>query len=91
MANSLKSDLFNRYLQVHELDLSQRYTSDQLTRELEEFVRCLRTGQRPRADGMAGQNALAPSIWQQYWRDTPRKACPRSEYMVAMSRMAAIP
>jgi predicted dehydrogenase len=56
---SLKSELFSRHLQVHELDLSQRHGADQLTRELEEFVRCARTGQSPRADGQAGQNALA--------------------------------
>ncbi len=56
---SLKSELFGRHVQVREVDLSRRYAADQLTRELEEFVRCVRTGQAPRADGQAGQNALA--------------------------------
>jgi predicted dehydrogenase len=56
---SLKSELFGRHLQVHELDLAQRYGADQLTRELQEFVRCVRTGQAPRVDGQAGRNALA--------------------------------
>jgi predicted dehydrogenase len=56
---SIRTELFGRYLQVHEMDLSQRYTADQLTRELEEFVRSVRTGQLPRADGQAGENALA--------------------------------
>jgi predicted dehydrogenase len=56
---SLKGELFGRHLQVHELDLSQRHGADQLTRELEEFVRCVQTGQTPRADGQAGRNALA--------------------------------
>jgi predicted dehydrogenase len=59
LVNSLKSDLFHHYLPTHELDLSQRYTCDQLTRELQEFVHCLRSGQKPRVDGLAGQKALA--------------------------------
>ncbi len=53
---SLKGELFGRYLQTLELDCDTR---DQLTCELEEFVRCVRTGQRPRVDGAAGRDALA--------------------------------
>jgi predicted dehydrogenase len=53
---SLKSELFSRYVQVQELDCN---AGDQLTRELQEFLHCVRTGQRPRVDGMAGRDALA--------------------------------
>ncbi len=56
---SLRNELFGRFVQTQELDLSQRHACDQLTRELEEFVRCVRTGAVPRADGRAGRNALA--------------------------------
>ena len=56
---SLKSELFTRHVQAVEIDCSQRHQSDQLTRELHEFVRCVRTGQSPRADGAAGRDALA--------------------------------
>jgi predicted dehydrogenase len=59
MLASLKNELFGRHLQVHEMDLSQRHSTDQLTRELHEFIRCVRTGQSPRVDGQAGQDALA--------------------------------
>jgi predicted dehydrogenase len=74
---SLKSELFSRHLQMRELDLSQRYRADQLTRELEEFVRCVRTGQSPRVDGQAGLNALAlaeqvlDSIRRHAWDGSP--------------------
>jgi predicted dehydrogenase len=54
--SSLKGELFGRHLQTLELDCD---SGDQLTRELEEFVRCVRTGQRPRVDGAAGRDALA--------------------------------
>jgi hypothetical protein len=53
---SLKGELFGRHLQTLELECDTR---DQLTCELEEFVRCVRTGQRPRVDGAAGRDALA--------------------------------
>jgi predicted dehydrogenase len=53
---TLKSDLFGRHLQVHELDLP---AGDQLARELEHFVYCVRTGQRPCVDGAAARDALA--------------------------------
>jgi hypothetical protein len=51
--------LFTRHVQVVEVDCSQRHQADQLTRELQEFVRCVRTGQAPRADAVAGRDALA--------------------------------
>jgi predicted dehydrogenase len=56
---SLKAELFTHHVQVVEVDCSKHYASDQLTRELQEFVRCVRTGQRPRVDGAAGRDALA--------------------------------
>jgi predicted dehydrogenase len=52
---SLKSDLFGRHVQVQELDCN---AGDQLTRELQEFIRCVQTGQEPRVDGAAGRDAL---------------------------------
>src|SRR5262249_33166763 len=52
---SFKEGLFGRHLQVLELD---RKEGDQLTRELEDFVRCVRTGSRPRVSGEDGLEAL---------------------------------
>ncbi len=54
---SLRTELFGRHLQVHERTCDA--PADQLTRELEDFVRCLQTGQRPRVDGAAGSSAVA--------------------------------
>ena len=53
---TLKTELFGRCVQIQELDCN---ASDQLTRELQEFVHSVRTGQRPRVDGEAGRDALA--------------------------------
>jgi predicted dehydrogenase len=53
---SLKTDLVGRHLQVLELDCNQ---GDQLTRELEDFVHCVRTGSRPRVRGEDGRDAVA--------------------------------
>lgn len=55
---SLRTELFGTHLQTRELDCSQRHRTDQLTRELEEFVDCVRTGSAPRVDGQAGLEAL---------------------------------
>ncbi len=52
----LKDELFGRHLEVLELDRNQ---GDQLTRELQEFVRCARGEAKPRADGEAALKALA--------------------------------
>ena len=54
---SLKAELFGRHLQVRELECGA--VSDQLTRELQEFVNCVRMGLRPRVDGPAGRDAVA--------------------------------
>jgi predicted dehydrogenase len=53
---SLKTELFGRHLQVRELECDA--PADQLTRELLEFVHCVRTGSRPRVDGPAGRDAV---------------------------------
>ncbi len=51
-----KDELFGRHLQVLELD---RNAGDQLTRELQEFVHCARTGSRPRVGGDEACAAVA--------------------------------
>ena len=56
-AASLKAELFGRHLQVREVDCTA--AGDQLTRELQDFVHCVRTGSRPRVDGRAGYDAVA--------------------------------
>ncbi len=53
---SLKAELFGRHLQVREVECTA--AGDQLTRELQEFVQCVRTGSRPRVDGRAGRDAV---------------------------------
>jgi predicted dehydrogenase len=53
---SYRADLFGRHVEVRELDCDA--SADQLTRELEHFVGCVRTGQRPRVDGAAGLRAV---------------------------------
>jgi predicted dehydrogenase len=52
----LKEEFFGRHLEVLELDRNQ---GDQLTRELQEFVTCVRTKASPRVGGTAGLNAIA--------------------------------
>jgi predicted dehydrogenase len=52
---TLKNDLVGRHLEVVELDCNQ---GDQLTRELEEFVQCVRTGAQPRVNGADGLEAV---------------------------------
>ena len=55
-AASLKAELFSRHLQMREVECE---AGDQLTRELQDFIRCVRTGGRPRVDGRAGRDAVA--------------------------------
>ena len=52
----LKDQVFTRYLQTQELDCNR---GDQLTREIEHFVDCVRTGSVPRVPGEAGRDAIA--------------------------------
>jgi predicted dehydrogenase len=51
----LKDELFSQHLETLELDYA---AGDQLTRELQDFVRCLRTGAVPRASGLEGRDAV---------------------------------
>jgi predicted dehydrogenase len=53
---TLKDDLYGRHLQMLHLDRNQ---GDQLTRELQHFIHCVRTGERPRVRGEEGRDALA--------------------------------
>jgi predicted dehydrogenase len=55
----LKNDLIGRHLQVLEMDCNQ---GDQLTRELEDFIHCVRTGGRPRVSGEDGRDAVALAL-----------------------------
>jgi predicted dehydrogenase len=52
----LKAELHDRHLKPLELDCQG---GDQLTSELQDFLHCVRTGQRPRASGDDGREALA--------------------------------
>jgi predicted dehydrogenase len=52
----LKDQVFTRHLQTVELNCNH---GDQLTRELEHFLNCVRTGTRPRVPGEAGRDAIA--------------------------------
>lgn len=54
---TLKAELFGRHVQIHELECNADH--DQLTRELQEFLDCVRTGRTPRVDGAAGRDALS--------------------------------
>jgi predicted dehydrogenase len=53
---TLKDELYGRHLEVLHLD---RNRGDQLTRELQHFIHCVRTGERPRVRGEEGRDALA--------------------------------
>jgi predicted dehydrogenase len=52
----LKDELFVKHLQVTELDCNR---GDQLTRELQHFVQCVRTGSTPRVGAIDGRDAIA--------------------------------
>jgi predicted dehydrogenase len=54
---ALKAELFGTHLQTLELECQN--PADQLTRELQDFVQCVKTGARPRVDGQAGREAVA--------------------------------
>jgi predicted dehydrogenase len=77
---TLKTELFSRHFQMQELDCN---SGDQLTRELQDFVRCVRLGGRPRVDAAAGRDALAvasqilDSLQSHSWGDSTGLAGPR--------------
>jgi predicted dehydrogenase len=52
----LQDQVFTRFLQTQDLDCDR---GDQLTRELEHFIHCVRTGARPRIGGEEALRALA--------------------------------
>jgi predicted dehydrogenase len=52
----LKEQLFGRYLEVRQTDCSG---GDQLTQELQDFVRCIQSQTRPRVGGEEARDALA--------------------------------
>jgi len=52
----LKDQVFTRHLQTVELNCNH---GDQLTRELEHFLNCVRTGSAPRVCGEAARDAIA--------------------------------
>jgi predicted dehydrogenase len=51
----LRGESFERHIQVLEIDRNQ---GDQLTRELQDFIRCIRTGAKPRVGGEEARDAL---------------------------------
>lgn len=57
-AASLKTDLFTRFLQTTTIDCNGHHRTDQLTRELQDLVACVRTGKPCRVGGEAGLAAL---------------------------------
>src|SRR5262249_61768177 len=54
----LKDELFGRHLELQERECHLGGT-DQLTRELQHFVDCIRAGTRPRVSGEDGRAAFA--------------------------------
>jgi predicted dehydrogenase len=52
----LQDELFRKHLESQELDCNR---GDQLTNELSHFVKCVRTGKKPRVTGEDGREALA--------------------------------
>lgn len=54
---ALKDEVFARYLQTHSQICKSQ--DDQLTRELRDFVSCVRTGSRPRVSGEDGLAAVS--------------------------------
>jgi predicted dehydrogenase len=53
---AMKEGLFGRFLEVQEWNCDR---GDQLTAELQDFLQSVRTGTRPRVDGLAGRDAVA--------------------------------
>jgi predicted dehydrogenase len=72
---ALKSEIFGRHLLVQEQTCTA--SSDALTRELSDFVRCVRTGTRPRVSGEDGRAAVAlacrvlESVAHHQWEGRP--------------------
>jgi predicted dehydrogenase len=54
----LKAEMFSRFVETITVDCTGHHQADQLTRELIDFVACVREGRTPRVDGAAGLSAL---------------------------------
>jgi predicted dehydrogenase len=71
----LKEELFSHYLQTLERECTAE--ADQLTRELRDFIHCVRTGAQPRVSGEDGRAAIAlatrilEAARQHYWEGDP--------------------
>lgn len=69
-----KEQVFARFLRMREVDLNH---GDNLTRELEHFVQCVRTGSAPRVRGQEGRDAIAlatriiDSLNRHSWENRP--------------------
>ena len=61
-AASLKADLFTRHVQAQTVDCSKRHAADQLTRELQEFVECARTGPHPEGGWRGGPGGAGAGL-----------------------------
>lgn len=74
----LKTEMMGRYFELAQLDRNQ---GDQLTKELESFLDCVRTGGRPRVSGSDARDALVlaervlDSIRTHAWTDTANGPC----------------
>jgi predicted dehydrogenase len=53
---TIKDDLFGTHLEMLEVNCNR---GDQLTRELQDFIACVRSGRTPRVSGQDGRDALA--------------------------------
>lgn len=72
--DQLKADVFGRFIRVEESDVAD---GDALTAEIEEFVTCVRTGQRPSCGGKEAVAAL--EIAEQVLESMSRQAHPSNE------------
>jgi predicted dehydrogenase len=75
---NLRARLFEDFFEHWEADCTG---GDQLTRELQAFLGCVRSGARPLADGEAGLKAVElaqqvlESLWHHPWEGTPEGPC----------------
>jgi predicted dehydrogenase len=88
--NALKDKVFGSLLEVCDLDCD---AGDQLTRELDHFVGCVRTGRMPRVPGEAGRDAIAlaerilESIRRHPWTSNPEGPCGPRQMPPPMGRL----
>ena len=76
---ALTDEIFGRHMLCHEQACAA--DADALTRELAHFVRCVRTGARPRVGGEDGRNAVAlacrvlDGVRAHQWEEIGRASC----------------